>query len=78
MRPKRSNRVLTALATVALVAGGGAWSGCGDDEEDQAQQIIEDAQQELDEGLDKAEQEGEEAEKELDRALEDSGSGSGY
>jgi uncharacterized protein YdgA (DUF945 family) len=67
-----SNRLLAGLAALAVAASGAAWSGCDDDEED-AQQVIEDAQKQLEEGLNQAQQEGEETQKQVDKALEDAG-----
>jgi hypothetical protein len=73
MSPRRWNRVLVTLATCAIAAGGPAWAGCGDDEENDARQAADEAAEEGEKALEEAGEEGEKAEKELDKALRDSG-----
>ncbi len=51
-------RALTAVAVLGIAATGAAWSGCGDDEVDEAQQEAEEA---AEEGQEQAEEIGEEA-----------------
>ena len=51
----RRRRVGAIAATLALAAGGVAWSGCGDDEQDArdaANQAIDDAQEQADQAVD--------------------------
>jgi uncharacterized protein HemX len=79
-------RILVGCAALALALGGAGWSGCGDDEgedaadqideavenaNEQAEEFSEQAEQEAEEAAQKAEEEIEQAEEELDQAQED-------
>ena len=45
----RRRRFLTGVAVVSIAATGAAWSGCGDDTEDQVDEAIENANEEAEE-----------------------------
>jgi uncharacterized protein HemX len=80
--PRRAplrHRILVGCAALALGLGGAAWGGCGDDEEndaaDQIDEAVENANEQAEELSEQAEQEaeeaGEQAEEELDQAQEE-------
>ena len=85
MKSSASKRRLGAsvAASLALAAGGVAWAGCGDEEDDAAdtaQEIQDQVNQELDdadvpedvqEAIDKAQDEANEASDDINEALED-------
>jgi hypothetical protein len=61
-------RALTVIAVLGIAAAGAAWSGCGDDDADEAEQEIEQA---IEEGEEEAEQAGEEAEQQIEEGAEE-------
>ena len=64
-------RALTGVAVLAIAATGAAWSGCGDDDEDEAQQAIDEAQEQVDEATEEAQQEVEHATEEAEQQAEE-------
>jgi len=60
-RATRRRRFLTGVAVVSIAATGAAWSGCGDDTED-----------EVDEAIENANEEAEEIQGEVNEAIEES------
>ena len=77
-RPGRrfGRRALTAVAVLGIAATGAAWTGCGDDSDDEVQDAIDQANEQADEiseqaqeAVDEAQQQAEEAQDEaLDEA----------
>ncbi|MGI8461030.1 MAG: hypothetical protein ACR2OC_05240 [Solirubrobacterales bacterium] len=53
-RPTRRRRVLSGAAIFSIAATGAAWSGCGDDQEGEAQDAAEESSQSVDETTDEA------------------------
>jgi hypothetical protein len=75
-------RILSTMGVVAIATAGGAWTGCGDDQaDDAAQQINEAADQAQEQGQEAAEEATQEANEQLEEAekqFEDqTGQGSG-
>jgi len=60
-----SRRALSGVALAAIAASGPVWSGCGDDAQDQANEIIDDTQQQVEDALENADQES------IDEAVQD-------
>lgn len=56
-------RILAGLGVLAIAATGAAWSGCGDDDEEQA----------VNDAIDQAQEAGEEAEEKANEAADDVG-----
>jgi multidrug resistance efflux pump len=75
-RPPLSRRILSAAGVLAIAATGAAWSGCGEDEADNAQEQINEAvdqaqeqgQEALEEGQEATEEATQEAKEQLDEA----------
>ena len=61
----KSRRALSGVALAAIAASGPVWSGCGDDAQDQANEIIDDTQQQVEDALENADQES------IDEAVQD-------
>jgi TolA-binding protein len=71
MKPRAIRRRGAAIvASLAFAAGGVAWAGCGDDEED-AQEAAEQIQDEVNQALEDAGADSEEAQEAIDKAQEE-------
>ena len=69
MKGLRRSRTLSALGVLAIAATGAAWSGCGEDDDNDVDQAAEDVQQ----GAEEAGQEVEQAAEDTGEAAEDAG-----
>ena len=71
--PKRSfgRRALTGVAVLAIAATGAAWSGCGDDNDDEVSNAIEEANSTASSISEEAQQQAEEAQQQAEDAAAD-------
>jgi hypothetical protein len=67
----RGHRALTGVAVVAIAAAGAAWSGCGDDAQDQLDDAVQEAQDQADQAIEEAQQTADQAQQDADQALEE-------
>jgi uncharacterized protein HemX len=64
-------RALTAVAVLGIAATGAAWTGCGDDNEDEVNEALEQADEQAQEISDEAEQAAEEAQQQAEEATDE-------
>lgn len=60
-------RMLNRVTILAIAATGAIWAGCGNDAEDEANEIIDSAQEQLDEAIDDADAESQELQDEINQ-----------
>jgi ElaB/YqjD/DUF883 family membrane-anchored ribosome-binding protein len=63
-RPK-ADRAIATLGVLVIAATGAAFSGCGDDTQDQVNQAIDDAQEQIDEAAQDAQDQAEQIQNEI-------------
>ena len=61
-------RALTAVAVLGIAATGAAWSGCGDDNEDDVSQALDEANEQLESISEEAQEQSEEAQEQAEEA----------
>ena len=69
--PRFGRRALSAVAVLSIAATGAAWSGCGDDNNDQASSIIEQANSTAQSISDGAQQQADEAQDQANQAIDE-------
>ena len=64
-------RALTGVAVLSIAAFGAAWSGCGDDNEDEVNEAISNANDQIDEATDEALEQAEETQDEVQQQIDE-------
>jgi hypothetical protein len=72
-KPQRrfGRRALSAVAVLSIAATGAAWTGCGDDEEDEVNEAIEQANEQAEEISQEAQEAAEEAQQQAEEATDE-------
>lgn len=70
-RRRFGRRALTGIAVLSIAAFGAAWSGCGDDNEDEVNDAIENANEQIEEATDEALEQAEETQDEVQQQIDE-------
>jgi DNA-binding ferritin-like protein len=70
-RGRFGRRALTGVAVLSIAAFGAAWSGCGDDNEDEVNDAIENANDQIESISEEAQQQADEAQEQADEATDE-------
>jgi ElaB/YqjD/DUF883 family membrane-anchored ribosome-binding protein len=70
-RGRFGRRALTAVAVLGIAATGAAWTGCGDDNEDEVNEAINEANEQVESISEEAQQQAEEAQQQAEEATDE-------
>jgi uncharacterized protein HemX len=65
---RNGRRALTAVAVLGIAATGAAWSGCGDDNDDDVNEALDNANEQLESISEEAQEQAEEAQEQAEEA----------